>query len=132
MIIRFDALGITVSDMAETLRFYRLLGLDVPPQQESEGHVEITLQNGTRLMFDTEETVRSFDPDYQPPIGSGRTSLAFLCRTTEELEARVEIVRSAGYRVRREPFDAFWGQRYATILDPDGTPIDLFAQLTAA
>jgi uncharacterized glyoxalase superfamily protein PhnB len=23
--------------------------------------------------------------------------------------------------------DAFWGQRYATVLDPDGNPVDLFA-----
>ncbi|MCZ6462364.1 MAG: glyoxalase, partial [Actinobacteria bacterium] len=26
--------------------------------------------------------------------------------------------------------DAFWGQRYATVLDPDGNAIDLFAPLT--
>lgn len=27
------------------------------------------------------------------------------------------------------PSDAFWGQRYATVHDPDGNPIDLFAPL---
>jgi uncharacterized glyoxalase superfamily protein PhnB len=29
----------------------------------------------------------------------------------------------------RSPFDAFWGQRYATVLDPDGNTVDLFAPL---
>ena len=33
----------------------------------------------------------------------------------------------AGYRGHRIPFDAFWGQRYATVLDPDGVGVDLFA-----
>ena len=27
------------------------------------------------------------------------------------------------------PFDAPWGQRYATVEDPDGTSVDLFAPL---
>jgi uncharacterized glyoxalase superfamily protein PhnB len=28
-----------------------------------------------------------------------------------------------------EPFDAPWGQRYASVLDPDGNRIDLYASL---
>jgi uncharacterized glyoxalase superfamily protein PhnB len=28
--------------------------------------------------------------------------------------------------------DAFWGQRYATVLDPDGNSVDLFASLEDA
>jgi catechol 2,3-dioxygenase-like lactoylglutathione lyase family enzyme len=30
-----------------------------------------------------------------------------------------------------EPWDAFWGMRYAVVRDPDGTPVDLFARLPA-
>ncbi|WP_196453628.1 hypothetical protein [Planomonospora sp. ID82291] len=30
-----------------------------------------------------------------------------------------------------EPFDAFRGMRYATVADPDGTGIDLYAALPA-
>jgi uncharacterized glyoxalase superfamily protein PhnB len=29
----------------------------------------------------------------------------------------------------KEPWDAFWGQRYAAVGDPDGNLIDLFAPL---
>jgi hypothetical protein len=36
---------------------------------------------------------------------------------------------SAGHTGHKEPWDAFWGQRYAEVLDPDGNLIDLFAPL---
>ena len=35
----------------------------------------------------------------------------------------------AGFTGKTEPYDAFWGQRYATTTDPDGNPVDLFAPL---
>jgi uncharacterized glyoxalase superfamily protein PhnB len=38
---------------------------------------------------------------------------------------------AAGYHSELEPFDAFWGQRYATVLDPDGNGVDLFAPLAS-
>ncbi len=37
----------------------------------------------------------------------------------------------AGYRGHLEPFDAFWGMRYATVLDPEGDGVDLFATLAS-
>ncbi|MGE0000366.1 MAG: VOC family protein, partial [Ilumatobacteraceae bacterium] len=36
---------------------------------------------------------------------------------------------SAGFDGHLEPWDAFWGQRYATLRDPDGNGVDLFAPL---
>ena len=39
---------------------------------------------------------------------------------------------AAGHRGHLEPFDAFWGQRYATVLDPDGNGVDLYAPLDPA
>lgn len=29
----------------------------------------------------------------------------------------------------KEPWDAFWGQRYCSVMDPDGNQIDIFANL---
>jgi len=34
-----------------------------------------------------------------------------------------------GHRAHKAPWDAFWGQRYAQVLDPDGNSVDLFAPL---
>jgi uncharacterized glyoxalase superfamily protein PhnB len=38
-----------------------------------------------------------------------------------------ERLTAAGYPGSLSPYDAPWGQRYATVLDPDGNIVDLFA-----
>ncbi len=129
MTARFDALGIVVSDLAAAIAFYRLLGLDFDEDPEAAGHMEAELPGGTRLMLDTEEVIASFDPDFEPPTGSGRIGLAFVCDQPSDVDRLHNEVVSAGHTSSRAPFDAFWGQRYATVLDPDGTAIDLFAPL---
>lgn len=54
------------SDMAATLTFYRRLGLDIPAGSDDQPHVEATTPGGVRIAWDTEETVRSFAPDWTP------------------------------------------------------------------
>ncbi|MEN8235829.1 MAG: VOC family protein [Actinomycetota bacterium] len=129
MTARFDAIGVTVSNMDRSVAFYRLLGLEFPEGAESEGHVEALLPGGTRLMLDTEDLIASFDTDFEAPTGRGRISLAFLCDTPAEVDTAYAALTRAGYAGKLEPFDAFWGQRYATVFDPDGNLIDLFAPL---
>jgi uncharacterized glyoxalase superfamily protein PhnB len=124
-VVRFDAFGLVVDDMAATLAFYRRLGLDIPEGSEGEGHVEVEV-GGMRMMFDTVEVVRSFS-EWEPPSGGHRIGLAFLCESPDAVDSTYAELTGAGYRGRLEPFDAFWGQRYATVLDPDGSPVDLFA-----
>jgi catechol 2,3-dioxygenase-like lactoylglutathione lyase family enzyme len=123
----FNAIGITVADMAATLEFYRLLGLEFEPSDDAEGHVEWEGPGGVRIMFDTTSVIHSFDPDWEPPVGGPAMSLAFECATPAEVDATVAMVAQAGFTVHREPWDAFWGQRYATVLDPDGNRVDVFA-----
>lgn len=124
-----DLIGIIVHDMPASLAFYRQLGLEIPQELDAEGHAEITLPNGLRIAWDTHDVIRSFDPDWQPPTGSPRMGLAFLCADPGEVDAQYERITEMGYRGHKAPFDAFWGQRYAQVEDPDGNVIDLFAQL---
>lgn len=128
---QFAALGITVADMAESLAFYRRLGLDIPASADTEPHTDITLPNGFRLMWDTIDTIRSFDPTWTPPTGSHRTALAFACATPAEVDRTYQVLTEAGYHGHKEPWDAFWGQRYAVVHDPDGNGVDLFSALDA-
>ncbi len=118
--------GIVVADMGRALAFYRLLGLDVPADADAEPHVEVGLGGGLRLAFDTEATIASFHPTWRPGAG-GRVSLAFALPDPAAVDAAYAEVVSAGYHGELEPFDAFWGMRYATVQDPDGTGVDLFA-----
>lgn len=125
---RVDALGIVVNDMATALSFYRLLGLDIPADADSESHAEAVLPGGIRLMWDTVELVRSL-ADWDPPQGGRPISLAFVCDSPDEVDTLHASLVAAGHRSHATPYDAFWGQRYATVLDPDGNPVDLFAPL---
>jgi uncharacterized glyoxalase superfamily protein PhnB len=115
--------------MARSLAFYRRLGFDLPPEADGEAHVEATLPGGLRIAWDTVETVRSFDPGWTPPAGGHRVALAFACDDAAAVDAMYGVLMAAGYDGHKEPWDAFWGQRYAIVLDPDGNSVDLFATL---
>jgi catechol 2,3-dioxygenase-like lactoylglutathione lyase family enzyme len=124
---QLNAIGIVASDMAASIRFYRLLGLDVP-DTPSEGHVDTFLPNGVRFMLDGEEVIRSFRPDWSRKTGN-QISIALECDDPDEVDVVYRRVVEAGFDGEKEPWDAFWGQRYAQLRDPDGVPVDLFAAL---
>ncbi|MFJ5772851.1 VOC family protein [Streptomyces sp. NPDC093094] len=124
---RFDAIGLVVGDMAASVAFYRRLGFVFPEDAGRQPHTEAALPGGTRLLLDTEETVLSFHPSWRAPSGGGRAALALLCDGPEEVDAVYEDLVAAGYHGELKPWDAFWGQRYAVVHDPDGNGVDLFA-----
>ncbi len=124
---RLDLIGLVVADMAASLAFYRRLGVEVPPGADDEPHVEAALPGGLRLAWDTEATVRSFRPDWTPSGGDSRIGLAFDCGSPTGVDAVYAELTAAGHTGRLEPWDAFWGQRYAVVHDPDGNTVDLFA-----
>jgi catechol 2,3-dioxygenase-like lactoylglutathione lyase family enzyme len=123
---RFHFIGLAVADMAKSLAFYRRLGLDIPADADTQPHVSTTLPGGFELAWDTVETIRSFDPDWTPATGS-RVSLAFDCGTPDGVDALYAEVTGAGYPGHLKPWDAFWGQRYAGLHDPDGNAVELYA-----
>jgi uncharacterized glyoxalase superfamily protein PhnB len=122
---------IVVSDMGRTLAFYRLLGLDIPAEADGEPHVDVELAGGMRLAFDTEATIASFHPAWKPGTGNGRVGLAFAFPVPAAVDDAYAQLTAAGHHGELEPFDAFWGMRYATVHDPDGTGVDLFAPLAS-
>jgi catechol 2,3-dioxygenase-like lactoylglutathione lyase family enzyme len=127
-----NAIGLVVADMAKSLAFYRRLGLDIPDSADAEPHVEVRLPGGLRLLVDTADTIRSFDPSWSPAQGSPRMGLAFQCADPAEVDRTYADLVKAGYEGHKEPWDAFWGQRYALVHDPDGNGVDLFATLPAS
>jgi catechol 2,3-dioxygenase-like lactoylglutathione lyase family enzyme len=126
---RLDAIGVIVSDMARAIDFYRRVGLDFDEETGDEVHAEAVGPGGLRVMLDTEASVMSFS-SWQPPTGgSPRTALAFLCDSPAEVDRLFAELARAGGSGHLRPFDAPWGQRYATVHDPDGNAVDLFAPL---
>ncbi|MGH2933345.1 MAG: VOC family protein, partial [Gaiellaceae bacterium] len=113
---QLNAIGIVSADLDRSRAFYRLLGIEIA---DGNDHVEATLPNGTRLMLDTEEVVRSFRPDWERATGN-QLGLAFECGSPADVDETYARVVAAGFQGEKEPWDAFWGHRYAQLADPDG------------
>jgi catechol 2,3-dioxygenase-like lactoylglutathione lyase family enzyme len=127
MIPVLNAVGIVTSDMARSLEFYRQLGLDVPDTPD-QGHVNIDIADGIRLMIDSEAEMRTFRPDWDRKTGN-QLALAFQCASPSQVDEVYGRLTGAGFEGEKGPWDAFWGQRYAQLRDPDGVPVDLYATI---
>ena len=128
MELRLDLVGLVVGDMRASLEFYRRLGLEIAEEAAGEDHVEAVTEGGLRVAWDTADLIRQIDSSWTEPSGGQRMSLAFRCPTPAEVDAKYFELAALGHG-HKEPWDAFWGQRYAVVKDPDGNPVDLFASL---
>ncbi|GHF59432.1 catechol 2,3-dioxygenase-like lactoylglutathione lyase family enzyme [Deinococcus metalli] len=124
MTVKLNYVSILVSDMARALAFYRILGLPIPGDAE-DGHVEIEV-DGLRIAWESEALMRELNPHWTRPHGAGRIGVAVQADSPAGVDAAVDRLRAAGHDVP-DAFDAPWGQRYATVTDPDGTAVDVFA-----
>lgn len=120
-----DAIGIVAGDCERALSFYRLLGVEFLRAGDSE-HFEARTPGGVRLLLDSVALIKTFEPDYEKARGSG-VSLCFKQASREKVDELYAAITAAGFQGKKAPWDAFWGQRYACVLDPDGNQIDLFA-----
>ena len=125
------ALGFVAKDLPRTLAFYRGLGLDIPAEADQSPHVEVVIAAGFKLMWDPVATIEGFDPGWSAPTGGPGTALAFDCGTPSDVDGTFASMVAAGFDGHMEPWDAVWGQRYASLRDPDGNGVDLFAALPA-
>jgi catechol 2,3-dioxygenase-like lactoylglutathione lyase family enzyme len=126
MAIALDLVGIAVKDMADSLRFYRALGLPIPEGQDNDAHVELEAP-GVRMAWDTVELLEQVYGTWDRKPSGHRIELAFKCANRDDVDVCYRRVMEQGYHGYKEPWDAFWGQRYAILRDPDGNLISLFA-----
>lgn len=122
-----SAVAIAVSDMEKSLRFYRSLGLEFA--QEDPRHHHCISPGSIPFMLNDDSLMPMMG--VKEPMGeNGRASLAVRCADAEEVDRIYGIAASDGYGLA-PPWDAFWGQHYAVIRDPDGTRIDLYCLLSS-
>ena len=65
------------------------------------------------------------------PGGSGAV-LGFKVDSRAEVDALVAALAAAGAAVQQEPYDAFWGARYAVVSDPDGNGVGIMSPVDPA
>jgi uncharacterized glyoxalase superfamily protein PhnB len=126
--MKLDAVGVTTSNMRVTIEFYKLLGFEFDEITADAGHVEpITPEGSARLMIDTVDIVKEIISENPTP--GNHSSFAIRYDSSSEVDNVTEKIKSAGFKVVKVPWDAFWGQRYAVVEDPDGYKVDLYADL---
>lgn len=120
--IGLGIVGLIVRDLSASLDFYRRLGLAIPPDVRGSNY-RIRLPNGQVSFWDNYETVRSFDPGWQPSTGNRRVVLEFGFASPDALDTVNADLTAAGYEGYLSPFDI--GAGYALVKDPDGNEIGL-------
>lgn len=124
-----NAIDIVVSELDAAISFYRRLGLEFEIDPNTPAHAQCTLPGGLHLMLDTEDLRGKTTAGWTPPTGGTRAFLAFEFASPADVDSTYAELTDAGHRGLQEPWDAFWGMRYATVADPDGNGVDLYAAL---
>jgi catechol 2,3-dioxygenase-like lactoylglutathione lyase family enzyme len=123
------AVAVSARDLPRAVAFYDLLGFRFPPAEPDDLHREATTASGVRLMIDAASMMQGLLGEQPRP---GNTSgFALRYDSPAEVDEVAARVSAAGQTVVTEPWNAPWGQRYATVADPDGYRIDLFCPLPA-
>jgi uncharacterized glyoxalase superfamily protein PhnB len=121
----FNQLNVIVRDMDATVAFYRRLGLEIDAEPGAI-HVAVTMPNGMLLEFDSITFVLQWDGGWNGSTG-GSTLVGFRIASSDGVDALYADLIAAGYRGRQQPYDAFWGARYAIVDDPDGNGVGLMS-----
>lgn len=127
LIVSLDAIGIVSKNTALSAQFYALLGVDLS-EKGGPDHFEGSTPSGVRVMLDSVSLVKKINPTWKEPTGTAMT-LCFLQASPKAVDALFDKILAAGFKSAKAPWDAFWGQRYSSVLDPDGNQIDIFAPL---
>lgn len=122
--MKLDMIGIITKDMEKSIEFYALLGF-IANGATTEEYVELA-HEGIRISLNTSKMIAGIY-GYEPQTIGDKVELAFLCDSVSGVDEMYQKVSDAGYETFKEPWDAFWGQRYAIIKDPDGNLLSLFA-----
>ena len=119
MEIQLSMVGMIVRDMPAALRFYRLLGLEIPSTEDAKPFVLHRMGSGVTIFFDTVFAAR-YDADHALPTGAGYGSLfEFYLGDDAAVDATYAELTGAGYHGRMAP-EQTSGPYAAMVDDPDG------------
>ena len=116
----FTGVHFRVADMAASAAFYRAIGFEIPDGAEGSEFVQVEVAEGVGFAFGTHTLTAGYHAGFVPSAGRGANCLQFVLDSREAVDALYEKLTGAGYLSHLAPIDAFWGARYAEVLDPDG------------
>ena len=120
----FDQVNLVVRDMDAAVAFYRLLGCEVPDTlPEWQGHHRNVRAGGIDFDIDSDTFARQWNEGWR----GGAGVLGFRVGSRDAVDETYARMTGAGYRGQQEPYDAFWGARYAIIEDADGNAVGIMS-----
>ena len=126
-----DLVNLVVSDMEATVAFYRRLGLTIPDTDAAfqTHHRSAQVPGGVELHFDSTEFAHHWAKGWKT---GAQVVAGFKVTSRERVDAIYSDLTGAGYRGQQEPYDAFWGARYAIVEDPDGNAVGIMSTVDPA
>ena len=125
--MQIAAVAVSATELSRAVAFYELLGFRFPAPEADTKHLEAEDRAGIRLMIDDAAFLTELHGE--PPRPGNIAGFALLMESPVDVDAATSRVAAAGHVVITDPYDAPWGQRYATVEDPDGYRVDLFCPL---
>jgi catechol 2,3-dioxygenase-like lactoylglutathione lyase family enzyme len=119
-----------VKNMDASVAFYRRLGVSVPDGEPPWDALHRSASSGTvGLDFDSD----SFASKWNAGARAGDSAvIGFQLPTREAVDKAYNELTSDGHASQQEPYDAFWGARYAVVVDPDGNAVGLMSPIDPA
>jgi predicted lactoylglutathione lyase len=125
MSFQLSMVGLIVHDMSAALQFYRRLGLEIPQGAENESFVQLQMESGVTIFWDTFFAKRHY-PDIEPAAGGSRVMLEFFLEDEAAVDAKYEELLGYGYPGPMRPEQTV-GPYAAMVEDPDGNLVLLTA-----
>jgi catechol 2,3-dioxygenase-like lactoylglutathione lyase family enzyme len=132
--IRLDQLSLVVRDVVASQAFYARLGVGFGEESDPIwAHHHVTGPQGDVVPLDLELDSTVFAPKWNVgwPGGPG-VVLGFKVETRQDVDDLVAELRAQGVAVQQDPYDAFWGARYAIVSDPDGNGVGIMSPVDPA
>jgi predicted lactoylglutathione lyase len=118
-------INLFVSDLEGSKRFYEGLGWRIEALGPLAAVAHLPHGMSVALLPATErEFVAAFDSGH-PGTTGGSALLDVRTEDREQVDALYRELLERGGSSSQSPIDAFWGSRYAVVVDPDGNRIGL-------
>jgi uncharacterized glyoxalase superfamily protein PhnB len=132
---RFGGIDVISKDFMKSVAFYRALGVDIPEDKiwkndDGPQHLDLKLVDdgkfGVGLDIDSESLTAGYSPNWNENAGC---MLSFRVDSSEDVDALHDHLVSLGHPSHLAPWDAFWGARFAIVVDPDGNHVSIMGPM---
>ena len=119
---RLSLITLGVGDLARARAFYEALGWKTDAKPDDD---VVFFQAGGMIVALWDRGRLAEDSTVSDSGGWGGVTLAYNCRSNEEVDAILAEAKEAGATIGRPGAETFWGGYSGVFMDPDGHPWEI-------